>query len=268
MVRASRRQAERARRDVLLGTLALFAAIAIAGGAAWAWYERPADALDASLCPAGGPHGHYVLLVDKTDPLTFTQKEAFRVRLRELIEKRTPQGYLLSVFVLGESFRDNAKPLVELCNPGDGSDRSALTANLAHLRRQYEERFIAPLMAEADALQAATPAKTSPIFEMLQLVGINAFQSHGVKGERRLIVMSDMLQNTTQFSMYRGAADFDAFARSDYGRKVQAQLAGVDVELDVLVNTPALQTRRNLKFWEDFFDRSGARLVRVDPLEG
>jgi len=82
MVRASRRQAERARRDVLLGTLALFAAIAIAGGAAWAWYERPADALDASLCPAGGPHGHYVLLVDKTDPLTFTQKEAFRVRLR------------------------------------------------------------------------------------------------------------------------------------------------------------------------------------------
>jgi len=34
------------------------------------------------------------------------------------------------------------------------------------------------------------------------------------------------------------------------------------------VNTPALQTRRNLKFWEDWFDRAGARIVRVDPLEG
>ena len=267
MARESRRQAERARRQVLLGGLAFAVAIAIAAGAAWAWYERPAG-LDASLCPADGPKGHYVLLVDKTDPLTFTQKQAFQVRLRDLVEKRTPRGYLLSVFVLGESFRDNAKPLVELCNPGDGTGRSALTANLAHLKRQYDERFIAPLMAEADALQATTPAKTSPIFEMLQLVGINAFQSHDVKGERRLIVMSDMLQNTTQFSMYHGAADFQAFARSDYGRKAQAQLQGVEVELDVLVNTPALQTRRNLEFWEDYFDQAGARIVRVDPLEG
>jgi hypothetical protein len=265
---ASRRQAARARREVLLGALALFAALAIAGAAAWAWYEHPSDALDAHLCPAGGPLGHYVLLVDKTDPLTFTQKQAFQVRLRDLVEKRTPRGYLLSVFVLGESFRDTAQPLAELCNPGDGSDRSALTANLAHLRRQYDERFIAPLMAEADALQSATPEKTSPIFEMLQLVGINAFQAHAVKGERRLIVMSDLLQNTPQFSMYHGTLDFDAFARSDYGRKVQAQLPGVDVELDVLLNTPALQTRRNLKFWEDWFDRAGARVVRVDPLEG
>ena len=268
MARTSRRQAERARHEVVLGTLAFVIAIAIAGGAAWGWYERPSDALDAALCPAGGPRGHFVLLVDKTDPLTFTQKAAFQVRLRELIEKRTPPGYLLSVFVLGESFQDNARPLVELCNPGDGSDRSPLTANPAHLRRRYEERFIAPLMAEADALQAATPAKTSPIFEMLQLVGINAFQSRGVKGERRLIVMSDMLQNTAQFSMYSGPSDFGAFASSDYGRRVQAQLAGVEVELDILVDTPALQTRRHLKFWEDWFDRAGARIVRVDPLEG
>ena len=268
MARASHRQARRARREVLLGASAFVAAIAIAGGAAWAYFSRPSDELDAQLCPAGGPKGHYVLLVDKTDPLTFTQKEAFQVRLRELVQHRTPKGYLLSVFVLGESFRDNARPLVELCNPGDGSDRSALTANLARLKHRFDDGFIAPLMAEADALQAATPSKTSPIFEMLQLVGINAFQSHGVKGERRLVVMSDMLQNTTQFSMYRGAVDFQAFARSDYGRKVQAQLPGVEVELDVLMNTPQLQTRRQLKFWEDYFDKAGARIVLVDPLEG
>ena len=103
---------------------------------------------------------------------------------------------------------------------------------------------------------------------MLQLVGINAFQNHDVHGERHLIVMSDMLQNTPQFSMYHGALDFASFARSDYGRKVQAQLPGVEVELDVLVNTPALQTRRNLKFWEDYFEKAGAHVVRVDPLEG
>jgi hypothetical protein len=268
MARASRRQAERARREVMLGAIAFVVAIAIAGGAAWAYFSRPADALDAQLCPPGGPTGHYVLLVDKTDPLTFTQKQAFEVRLRELVQHRTPKGYLLSVFVLGESFRDNARPLVELCNPGDGSDRSALTANLARLKHQYDEGFIAPLMNEADALQSATPSPTSPIFEMLQLVGINAFQARGIRGEKRLIVMSDMLHNTTQFTMYRGQPDFGEFARSDYGRRVQAQLPGVDVELDMLMNTPQRQTRRQLKFWEDYFDKAGARIVLVEPLEG
>jgi len=61
---------------------------------------------------------------------------------------------------------------------------------------------------------------------------------------------------------------FAAFARTDYGLKTQAQLPGVEVELDVLMNTPALQTRRNLKFWEDWFGKAGARIVLVDPLEG
>jgi hypothetical protein len=267
-VRASRRQRARARREVVLGLGAGAAALAIAGGAGWAWWSHRGKGLDAQLCPAGGPTGHVVLLVDKTDPLTFTQKQAFQQRLRDLVARRTPQGTLLSVFVLGESFRDNAQALAELCNPGDGAGASELTANPAQLRRQYDERFIAPLMNEAEALQAVRPAKWSPIFEMLQLVGINGFQARDVKGPRRLVVMSDLLHNTPELSMYRALPDFDAFARTDYAVKSQARLDGVAVELDVLMNTPALQTRRLLQFWERWFDRAGAHVERVDPLEG
>ena len=269
MARASRRQASRARRETLAGVLAAAVAIAILGAAAWFWHATRGASLDAaSMCPLGGPTGHTVLLVDKTDPLTFTQKEAFQQRLRDLVARRTPAGALLSVFVLGESFRDNARPLVELCNPGDGSGASELTANPAQLKRQYDDRFIAPLMNEAEALQSVRPAKWSPIFEMLQLVGINGFQARDVKGPRRLVVMSDLLHNTPEFSMYRAVPDFDAFARSDYAVKTQAHLEGVTVELDVLMNTPALQTRRLVQFWERWFDRAGAHIERVDPLEG
>jgi hypothetical protein len=254
--RASRRQRARARREVLLGLGAGAAALAVAGGAGWIWWTHRGAGLDARLCPAGGPTGHIVLLVDKTDPLTFTQKQAFQQRLRDLVTHRTPAGTLLSVFVLGESFKDNAAPLAELCNPGDGAGASELTANPAQLKRQYDDRFIAPLMDEADALQA------------LQLVGINGFQARDVKGPRRLVVMSDLLHNTPELSMYRALPDFDAFARTDYAVKSQARLDGVAVELDVLMNTPALQTRRLAEFWERWFERAGAHVERVDPLEG
>jgi hypothetical protein len=103
---------------------------------------------------------------------------------------------------------------------------------------------------------------------MLQLVGINAFRKHDVKGERRLIIISDMLHNTPQFSMYRGPVDYETFAASKYGRKAQLELRDVEVELHYLINNPQLQTKRNLKFWEDYFIKAGAQIVAVRPMEG
>jgi hypothetical protein len=207
-------------------------------------------------------------LVDKTDPLTFIQSQAFTVIFKDLIEKRVPEGYLLSVFVLGDHFQQNATPLVELCNPGAGSGRSELTSNLTKLRKQYENKFIGPLLGQFEQLVAVRSSDISPIFEMLQLVGLNAFRKHDVQGERRLVIVSDMLQNTPEFSMYKGAVDYAAFATTDYAKRTRPELLGVKVELHYLMNKPQIQTRRNLQFWEDFFENAGAHIDIVRPMEG
>ena len=267
MARLSRRAKQRRTLEVAFGLLALVVVIAIMAGVGYYYGMRPKE-LQPNMCPDGGPLGHYVLLVDKTDPLSFTQKQAFSRTLHEIIEKRIPEGYLLSVFVLGEDFKDNAAPIAELCNPGTGSTKSEFTANLKKLRRQYEERFVEPLLNHSNELLATQPAKASPIFEMMQLVGINGFRKNDVNGERRLIVMSDMLHNTPQFSLYKGPVEYAAFAESSYGKKTQLELRNVEVELHYLMNSPQLQTKRNLKFWEDYFNRAGARIVAVRPLEG
>ena len=268
MAQLGRRARQRHTKAIVFGTLVILLVLGVAASVTYFMMTRSESLDKDTLCPAKGPTGHYVLLVDKTDPLTFTQKEAFTVTLRELIEKRIPEGYLLSVFVLGEDFKENAKPLVELCNPGTGQDKSELTANLRQLKRQYQDGFLGPLLKQSEALMAPQPAKASPIFEMMQLVAINGFRKHGVKGELRLIVMSDMLHNTPQFSMYKGPVDYPAFASSTYGQKTQLELRGVEVEIHYLMNTPQLQTKRNLKFWEDYFNKAGARIVAVRPLEG
>jgi hypothetical protein len=262
-----RRGRKKERKRYLWGTvIGLVVVCVVAAISAFlATREPPPDSV--SLCPAAGPRGHYVILVDKTDPLTFTQKQALTVLLQEVIDRRLPEGYLLSLFALGEDFRDSAAPLVELCNPGSGVGKSELTATLSHLHKRYQEQFLAKITSQLNELETTKPAAHSPIFEMLQLVGLHIHKRH-VTGERRLIVVSDMLANTRQFSMFREIPEFANFQASEYGSRSNADLSGVDVELNYLLFSPKLQTRRQLKFWEDYFGRAGAKIVVVHPLEG
>lgn len=268
MATLGKRAKQRRRNEIVLGVAVSLIILAVIAGVAYHFMTRPKGLNSKTLCPADGPQGHYVLLIDKTDPLNFTQKQAFSIILKEFIEKRVPEGYLVSVFALGEDFKENATPLVELCNPGDGSNKSEFDANPKKLKAQYHSKFAEPMMKLSESLVATHPANWSPIFEMLQLVGINGYRKQDVKGERRLIIMSDMLQNMPKFTMYKGPVEYSDFAASDYGKKAQPELTDVSVELHYLMNSPQLQTKRNLKFWEDYFSKAGARIVAVRPLEG
>ncbi len=267
-MRKSRASRRRRKQNIAGGVLALALFVAAIAGAAYVWFTGE-PALDrTTLCPQRGPTGHVVVLVDKTDPLNFTQSAAFQRLLEDLIDHRVPPGQLMSVFALGEDYRRTATPLIELCNPGRGEGKSDLTANTRKLEMQFRERFRERLLEQREALISAVPSRTSPIFEMLQLVAINSFRKHAVTGPRRLIVVSDMLHNTAGYSMYQGLPDFEAFAASDYGRRTGADLKGVEVEVHYVLNAPRLQTRRQVHFWELYFRASGARITAVRPLEG
>jgi hypothetical protein len=267
-MRRSRAAIRRHARNIAIGVVALMLFVSVLAGVGYYLWTRDSGLDRQTMCPKSGPIGHIVLMVDKTDPLNFSQKQAFLRLLEELVDQRVAPGWLVSVFVLGEDFREGAKPLVEICNPGSGEGKSELTANIAKLNAQFRERFREPLLKQADALISTTPSKGSPIIEMLQLVSINGFRRHAVKGPRRLIIVSDMLHKTPQLSMYQGIPDFDQFAATEYGRKMRAELDGVEVELHHVLNYPKLQNKRQLQFWENYFTRSGARLVAVRPMEG
>jgi hypothetical protein len=267
-MRRSRAARKRQIRNVAIGVAALLVFASALAGVAYYLSTRDSGLDRQTLCPKAGPRGHIVLLVDKTDPLNFSQKQAFLRLLEELVDHRVEPGYLVSVFVLGEDFREGAKPLVEVCNPGSGEGKSELTANITKLNAQFRERFREPLLKQADALIATRPAKNSPIIEMLQLVSINGFRKHAVNGPRRLIIVSDMLHKTPQLSMYRGLPSFAAFESSEYGRKMKMDLTGVEVELHHVLNYPKLQTPKQIDFWQEFFSAAGARIVAVRPMEG
>jgi hypothetical protein len=266
MARRQSRATERAqRRQIMFGGLILVVVGLVLSGVAY-WFVNREPPLTAALCPGNGPAGHVVLLVDKTDPLTFVQREAFATFLKDFVERGVAPGQLVSVFAIGENYQDTAKPLFEMCNPGTGADKSEWTDNLKHLHEQYEKRFYRPMQELTTQLQTITPGKTSPIFEMLQLVSVNAFKKHAaVAGARRLVIVSDMMHNTSAYSMYTTLPDYPTFSKTAYGRQTHVDLAGVNIEIQYLVNAPNLQTRRHVAFWEQYFNNAGGQLTAVQP---
>lgn len=248
----------------------IIAIIVIFGFAGGYWYlNSDKEVLDkTTYCPISGAEGHTVILIDKTDPLNFTQQQSFDVLMNNLIKEKVPEKGLVSVFALGENFTENDKPLIQLCNPGDGSDKSKITDNIERLKKRYNQDFVEPLKAISSELVAREPAKYSPVFEQIQMVAINGFKRQDISGEKRLIIVSDMLQNTPDYSMYRQQQDFEQFQQSHYAQKVRADLGQVKVELYYIMNSPKYQTQRHLNFWQQYFNQMGAKVVFVEPLAG
>jgi hypothetical protein len=228
--------------------------------------EKPNNA--ETLCPANGPLGHVVLLVDKSDPMTFTQRKDFEVLYKEVVTSTVPKGHLLSVYALADDFVATAEPLLEMCNPGDGSDASRFNANPVQLKKSFDERYVKPMLELREDLVTDRPGKASPILEMIQLVGITGFRKHAVAGEKRMIIVSDMIQNTRQLHMYTGVPRYESFAETPYGRKSLADLKGVKVEFRMLLNTPAVQGENLFNFWRQHIKQSGGRFALYEPIKG
>ena len=203
-----------------------------------------------------------------SDPLNDAQKAAFDLILTRLAEKETPPGYLVSVFVLGDRFKTDAKPLIELCNPGDAQGHSELTENLKQIQRRYRDRFLQPLFAQTEHMLRTESAKESPILEMLQMVSLNAIERRDVDGPRRLIVLSDLLQNSKPLSMYRDIPAYDDFAKTDYAHKTRIGFKGVDVEVWLLQNASGEKQKRLGEFWQRYFLDNGALSFKLEALPG
>lgn len=246
--------------------------VAVGGAAAMLYVNFSRETFDKeTLCPSAGPKGQYVVLIDNTSPFPFTQKMALSQRLKTLVTDDLPEGYLLSVFLLGEDFKKNEKPLFERCNPGQWKDREKFTNNKKFVDRDFKQKFAKPFDDIVRKISLEERSKNSPIFQMLQLVGINGFSNANVTGDRKLIVYSDMLANMPEFTMYKAALPaYSDFRKTPYGQNAVAPgLKDASVVINMLAaDQKTLQNGKLAAFWEQYFQDNGASVEEVSRVEG
>ena len=177
--------------SVLAGlTLAgFFAAPKLLGG-------PPRDA--ETLCPRTGPVGHTLILVDKSDPWSAVQAERLK-RLVKQVGETLPADRLMSVFVFNDAFEPNFPALLALCNPGRTA--SELIGNPRRDYVKWVEKFGRPLDEALAVLAQPAKGNLSPIAEAVGDV-LSRRENRVASGERSLVLVSDMLQNSAAFSFF------------------------------------------------------------------
>lgn len=224
---------------------------------------------DVTLCPAK-PDSLTVLLVDVTDPMTVPQKQDFRNQLDRLTAEIPRYGK----FVITKVDPVSEKllvPIVTRCNPGVGSDTSDLDGNPAKLDKLHREQFIAPIQDAYDQILSASEASRSPILESIQSINLTEFGSDQGSGVRkRLIVASDLLQNTNELSFYKQLPDSESLLRTQSFSRVRTDLRGVEVDLWMLQrgDSSSSQPRALPELWTEIIDAQGGRLMRVYTVSG
>jgi hypothetical protein len=117
-------------------------------------------------------------------------------------------------------------------------------------------------------------ASASPIMEAIQAVAEQSFGGSQTREatEKKLIIVSDMLQYTDGYKQYGGIRpdEFERFSKTEYSRRVRADLKSADVEIFYVQRATknAVQGTAHYLFWEKFIRNSGGRLDHIAPVAG
>lgn len=180
---------------VLFSVLALTATV---------WLMRPADLDAATLCPTNRPlAGHTVVIVDRTDRWT-TAMGAALTQLVENAQRDTDKYEKFSIVSLDAN--QSVHPLFSICNPGTPTFWSDLYRGRRYTTRDFEQRFVGAAERVIEDVREPSEASSSPIVEYVhRWLGSDDFNAN--VPHRRLILVSDMRQNSDLYSIYSGAED-------------------------------------------------------------
>lgn len=225
--------------------------------AVFIWLEMERVELDERGCPRKGDlEGFTILIIDQSDPFESADKNAVSFLLREWMDEAVP---LERLQILAPRFNDPYNPEVvfDRCVPRNPETANQLTTTPSFLKDQWNE-FKGGVENAVKVLLEREIAPTSPILETLIAAAREpVFES---VGERRIVLISDLYQNSKIISFYAqipaGWKELRRIVAID-----KPDLEGVEVRIRFAARRggwTAPMKERVKAFWGDFLVASGA----------
>jgi hypothetical protein len=249
----------RRRKDTRRAATILVVAVAAIVAVGIAVFMTRAPALDPDTgCIVGQtvPAEHTVVLIDQTDPLTSHQIAYVKALILAEYDRLRPYGELSIRGVRSDP--DDAGQTFSRCRLRRGAEVLGVASNPEMIEAAFKRTVGDALNGYLNSLRNVPTAPHSPILEAVDSVVDGADFGATVKG-RRLVIVSDMAQNSDLVSEYRGPGsglDPDARARETLTR----DLHGVAVRIHY-VKRPKIaqiQTDAQRDFWRRWFEGQGA----------
>jgi|SRR5579859_1262602 len=271
---ARSKRSKRERKDKTIGfVLAVIGILLIGGFSVGAWWLRQIkEPLDADNCPRSGARAVYVIMIDRSDPISGQQAQGIRQEVTK-IKNDARFGTRFDIYTFEGDANNEMLPMMRLCAPGRAEDANEFIQNPELMRRVWQERFSDVLDREIDSLLRVSSLPTSPIIESLRAAAITSFGPiQPGKIPLRLLLVSDMVQNTAFLSQFKTDSNFALLAKSPAWTILQPNLKGADVDILYLIRPQAkrgslmIQSRGHQLFWEQLISASGGRLSSLVPM--
>ncbi len=223
-----------------------------------------------TFCRKDGSKEITVVLVDHTDKINIIQQTSIENRLWDEV-KGTTKNSLIKVFDVGKVIDKVLVPEISLCNPGDELSVNEITGNKEFTKKHFENKFKEPINKILKRIIDSKIANESPIMESIQSVVVTSFIGNTSKdAKKKLIIVSDILQHSKEFSLYKEIPDFEQYKNSSHWKSVRSNMSGVEVEIFFLhrKEASAIQTSKLRDFWINFFESQGATVSHFLPIEG
>ena len=232
------------------------AAIVAIGGLVVVQTVFKPEVVDERLCSKkSGPVEGLAVLLDLTDSLNPVQHK----RLRGILDKRladAKQNTLIAVGAVRAAEEDRGADFA-LCKPMQGKRANELYQNPGMIEERYRKEFREPLDSIVSAMLDGSAADRSPIMESLQALLVSSPGFVDASWPRRVIIVSDLIQNSEAFSFYRGD-NWQRFIRSQDAQRLAGRLQDVEVEICRIPRPGAkVDIAQVDDFWVRYFNRAG-----------
>jgi hypothetical protein len=146
----------------------------------------------------GQPTASTVILLDRSDGVSAQTVAEMQARALSFIEDSTQQNELVSIFSISDATERNLTPALSLCRPPSSGNR--LYQNDAVIHKHFIEQFETPIHTALS--QLGDTASTSPLAEAITDLSDSRYLQAPVN---HLLVFSDLMENTSRFSLYHCA---------------------------------------------------------------
>jgi hypothetical protein len=219
MARGRRRNRRRtARGDKFSGIVLGFIGVLLLGMMAfgWWWIESHRQEYDeATNCPKAGPRAIHAILIDRSDPITPQQGQLVKQYMNRLVLS-AQFAERFDIYTIEGNTSDSLLPVLTVCSPGRGSKANKLYENPKQIEERFRAKFIAVMDRVTSELLVESTRPSSPILESIKAAAITSFGPYEAGTlDRRISIVSDMIQHSELNSHFRGQIDFDQLSAGD-----------------------------------------------------
>jgi hypothetical protein len=211
-----------------------------------------------------------VYIVDVTSKLSPQQKGELINHFEKYINE-SPKNSWHELYIVDLVEDELLKPLLTLKSTFTLSEsKNYLTSNPAKHKEFWLKNFVEPFKLHIEKTFNALGSSKSPILESIQSTAITCLNKpEAVNTPRRIILVSDLMQNTEGMNFYQGIPPFENLIQNEYYRKTRTNLKGVSFEIWKLNDNLSQKDRNKLiELWSKIIDDQRAVMQPIITISG